>query len=119
MQELNLARERRELVVSLVQYIAHQLREFDYRSLGTLGVDVDKSVYVVERIHQEVRIDLILKVLQLPFEGVLLYLRYSLCSFLRPEVELHAEIHAHKQQSAEESHHLARSEHYKRSVFSH
>jgi hypothetical protein len=35
--------------------------------------------------------------LQLPFEGVLLYLRYSLCSFLRPEVELHAEIHAHKQ----------------------
>ena len=74
-QELNLARQWCEPVVSLIQYVSHQFRQLDNRCLGTFGVDVDKSVYVVERIHQEVRIDLILKVLQLPFEGVLLYLR--------------------------------------------
>ena len=113
-EKLHLARQRNELLAAFVQNVAHHLRQFDDGSLGTFGVDVYEGMNVVERIHEEVGVNLILQILHLLFEVALVDNLLALSVALRHEVELHAEIHAHKQQSAEESHQLARSKHRQR-----
>ena len=69
---------------------------------------------VVERIHEEVRINLIFQILHLLLEVALVDNLLAFSVALRHEVELHAEVHAHKQQSAEESYQLSWSKHWQR-----
>ena len=67
-----------------VEDVSHHLREFDDGAFGRFRVDVDQGVDVVERVHEEVRIDLILQIIHfgleiLAFEGLhLLFVAHGL-----------------------------------------
>ena len=78
-QELDVAVERDDLPPGVVQHVTHHLRKLDHGVLRGVGVDVDQRVDVVERVHEEVRVDLVLQVVHLglqvlPLEGLHLLL---------------------------------------------
>ena len=60
--KLNLLGHRHALVVALVEHVAQDFRQLDDGLLRALRVDVDEGVDVVERVHQEVGIQLVLQV---------------------------------------------------------
>ena len=62
-QELDVAVKRNDLAPRLVEHVTHHLRKLDHGVLGRLGVDVDQRVDVVERVHKEVRVDLVFQVI--------------------------------------------------------
>lgn len=60
-----------QTVVSFVKCISHHSRQFHNRPFGSLLVNIDKSMYVVERVHEEMRIDLKAQLCQLLFQCLL------------------------------------------------
>ena len=92
--EVQLARQRHTLFVALVEYEAHHLRQFDDGFLRLRRVDVDKSVDVVERIHEEVRIYLVAQVLQLLLQILTLQLDQPPTVVATAEINLDTKIHS-------------------------
>ena len=66
--------------------------------LGLLGVDIHEGMDVVERVHEEVRVDLVAQVFELVLEVLLLQLCHLLLVVALLEVELDAEVHAEHQE---------------------
>lgn len=61
----SLAPEGNETPFAIIEDIAHHAGEENDGRFGLFGVDVDQSVDIIERIHEEVRIDLIFQILHL------------------------------------------------------
>lgn len=61
----SLAPEGNETPFAIIEDIAHHAGEENDGSFGLFGVDVDQSVDIIERVHEEVRIDLIFQILHL------------------------------------------------------
>ena len=78
LQELDVAVERNPLAARIVKYITHHLRKLDHGALGILGIDVDQRVDVVERIHEEMRVDLVLEVIHFGLQVLLFQLLHLL-----------------------------------------
>lgn len=78
LEELDVAAERDDLASRVVEHVAHHLRELDDGILGALGVDVNQRVDVVERVHEEVRVNLVLEVVHLGLHVLALELLHLL-----------------------------------------
>lgn len=61
----SLAPEGNETPFAIIEDIAHHAGEENDGRFGLFGVDVDQSVDIIERVHEEVRIDLIFQILHL------------------------------------------------------
>ena len=101
--EVELAVERNTVLVALVEHKAHHLRQFQYRVLGFLWVYVHQRMDVVQRVHEEVRVDLVLQIFQLLLQVLLLQGDELLLVATGLEVELDTEIHAEHQHQDDES----------------
>ena len=98
LQEGNLPIERHHLFVTLIEHEAHHLRQFEDGLFRLLGVYIHQRVDIVQRVHQEVGVDLVFQILQLLFQVLLLELLQPLAVATLLEVEFDADIHAHHQQ---------------------
>ena len=98
LQESNLTIERHDLFVAFVEHEAHHLRQFEDGLLRLLRVNIHQRVDIVQRVHQEVGIDLVFQILQLLFQVLFLQLLQPFAVATLLEVEFDADIHAHHQQ---------------------
>lgn len=94
LEELDVAAERDDLASRVVEHVAHHLRELDDGILGALGVDVNQRVDVVERVHEEVRVNLVLEVVHLGLHVLALELLHLLLVANRLVHELDARVGA-------------------------
>ena len=95
--EVELACNRHQFLIALIEHVAHHLRQLQYRVLGLLRVYVYECVDVVQRVHEEVRINLVAQILQLLFQILLLQPQQLFLVATRTEIELDAEVHAEHQ----------------------
>ena len=102
--EVELTGERHALLVAFVEHKAHHLRQFENGVFRLLRVDVHKGVDVVERVHEEVRIDLIAQVFQLLLQVLTLQLSQPLTVVATAEVTLDAEVGSKHQDEHHDGH---------------
>ena len=101
--EVDLIRQRHPLLISLVEHKAHHLRQFQDRAFRLLRIDIHKGVDVVERIHEEVRIDLVTQVLQLLLQILVLQFGQALPVFKSTIKTFDAEVGAKHQDEHDDS----------------
>ena len=65
LQKLDISTEWNLVCRGLIDNMAHHIRQLDNAALSTIGIDIYQRVDIVERIHQEVRIYLILEIIHL------------------------------------------------------
>ena len=84
--------QRHSLPIALIEHVTHHLRQFQNSFLCLRGVDVDEGVDIVERVHEEVGIDLKTQIFQLLFQILLLQLSQPFAVFAAAEIALDAEV---------------------------
>ena len=97
--ELDVLFERNALAPRIVEDVAHHLREFDHGLLCIFGIDVDQGVDVVERVHEEVRIDLVFEIIHLRLEVLALERLHLLLVAHRLVNEFDAGVYARHEES--------------------
>ena len=65
------------LVFGVIQHISHHFRQLYHGGLCSFGVDINQCVDVVQRVHKEVGVDLILQSILLRLQILPLHLRHS------------------------------------------
>ena len=98
-RELHLLLKVGLLLLRVVEHIAHHLREFDYDLLGRLGVNINHRMDVIERIHEEVGIDLILQIIHLRLQCVTLHGHHLLLGLNRAKDKFNRAVGTHHKQS--------------------
>ena len=68
LHELDVLLERNGLVPRFVEDVTHHLRQLDHGVLRIGGVDVDQRVDVVERVHEEMGVDLVFEIVHFGLE---------------------------------------------------
>ena len=68
LHELDVLLERNGLVPRFVEDVTHHLRQLDHGVLRIGGVDVDQRVDVVERVHEEMGVDLVFEIIHFGLE---------------------------------------------------
>ena len=92
------------LLGALIEHEAHDFGQFDDGLLGLFGVDVHQRMDVVEGVHQEVGVDLILQILQLLLQVLTLQFGQSLRVAAVAEVVLDAQVEAEHEQEDDDGH---------------
>ena len=62
------------MIIALVEQVAHHPGHIHNAVLGLLGVNVHQRVDIVQRVHNEVRVDLVTQVVKLLLQTLLLEL---------------------------------------------
>ncbi len=70
--EVHLLVQGDEVLLIVIQHMAQQSAQFLHGSLCLVGIEGDEGVDVVQRIEQEVRVELVAQVLQLGFRAAFL-----------------------------------------------
>lgn len=91
---------------SFVENEAHDLRQFDDRLLCLFRLNVNQGMDVVERIHQEVGVDLILQVLELLLKVLALELGQTFAIFPMAKIVFGTEVHTNHQQEDDGGSHV-------------
>ena len=115
-QEFHFAPHGHQMLVGLVEHIAHDSGEDEDGFLGPLGIDVYQRMDVVERVHVEMRINLILQISQLLTERTAFQLAHLLLVLQVLEVELHTEVHAEHEYHHHQLEKMRQSDTYRRPV---
>ena len=99
--EVHLLVQGDEVLLIVIQHMAQQSAQFLHGSLCLVGIEGDEGVDVIQRIEQEVRVELVAQVLQLGFRAAFLGFaagasicaqrRLSLMAALRPAVRIMVE----------------------------
>ena len=108
--ELHLFGNGHQFMVALVEHIAQDFRQLDDSLLGPLTVDVDQRMDVVQRVHQEVRVQLVLQVLQLLLEVLFLKSGHLQLVTALLEVELDTEVGKEHQDKDNDGRQVVRTE---------
>ena len=91
-----------ERTLAVVEHVAHHLGEDEHGVLGFFGIDVDECMDVVERVHEEVRIDLILQILELLLQVAALEVGDAFALFIALEGVLHGQVEPEQERHGEE-----------------
>ena len=92
LDELNVLVERDDFASRIVEHVAHHLRKLDHGVFCIFRVDVDQRMDVVERVHEEVGIDLVLQIIHFGLHVLLFELLHLLFVAYRLVHELDARI---------------------------
>ena len=106
-QKLRLFLQRRQRFVAIVEHVSHQFREHLNRLLRLCWVDAHQRVDIVERVHEEMWVDLVFQVGQLLVEVFMLQLQHALFDVERSEEIFHPHVHPQQKQEEPEEHHFA------------
>lgn len=95
LQEGDGSAERDILVVALVEQVPHHPGHVHDAVLGLFGIDVHEGMDVVERVHDEVGVDLVTQVIQFLLEALFLELSQMLFLFFVLVIDFHAQVGAY------------------------
>lgn len=82
------------MLIAVIEDIPHQLRQLDDTLLGFLRVNIDQCVDIIQRVHEEVRINLVFQIFQLLVQILVLQLLEFLLTLILLEQQLDGDIHA-------------------------
>ena len=110
--EVELTRQGHPFLVTFVKDEAHHLRQFQDGRLGFLCIDVNQRMDVVQRVHEEMGVNLIFQILQLLFQALLLQMDKFLLVVARLEIQLDAKVHAQHQDEHDDAEHIVPAQHH-------
>jgi len=65
-------------MVAFIKNVAHEVRQFYYGLLGQFAIDIHKGMNIIECIHEEMRINLVLQMVEFGLKmGSLLFLEHD------------------------------------------